>query len=216
MFRWKDGVLWPHSPAYGTAGGPACPSFLASSSLTFRLALASACGSKSMLPAFTLLSRDGSLAPAGSRVQGPASPLTALQTPCSPIGLPSPRQIGYPPSGSAYLPTGKDVGMDPGRPSRPAAGLFDPPSRTPRFILYIFLVLTAIVFLPGLNEVRPLVVAALLLGGPAIAFLAIRAWRTRESLATVPRLIVETGVVFGPLLFVLALLDLFGIRRFGG
>ena len=106
--------------------------------------------------------------------------------------------------------------MDPSRPSRPEAGLFDPPSRTPRFILYIFLVLTAIVFLPGLNEVRPLVVAALPLGGPAIAFLAIRAWRTRESLATVPRLIVETGVVFGSLLFVLALLDLFGIRRFGG
>ncbi|GIW06296.1 MAG: hypothetical protein KatS3mg060_1101 [Dehalococcoidia bacterium] len=106
--------------------------------------------------------------------------------------------------------------MTAGRPNRKEAGLFDPSSREPRFILYIFLVLAAIVFIPGLNEIRPLVLGALLIGGPAIAYLSIRTWRSRESLAGMPRLIVETGVVFGALLFVLALLDLLGIRRFGG
>ena len=106
--------------------------------------------------------------------------------------------------------------MNAGRPDRKETGLFDPGSREPRFILYIFLVLAAIVFIPGLNEIRPLVLAALLIGGPAIAYLSVRTWRKRESLAGMPRLIVETGVVFGVLLFALALLDLLGIRRFGG
>ncbi|MCS6801520.1 MAG: hypothetical protein RMM58_03515 [Chloroflexota bacterium] len=105
--------------------------------------------------------------------------------------------------------------MNAGRPKK-EQGLFDPGSREPRFILYIFLLLAAIVFLPGVNENRPLVLAALLIGGPAIAYLSLRTWRSRESLAGTPRLIVETGVVFGVLLFFLALLDLLGIRRFGG
>ncbi|MFN8533717.1 MAG: hypothetical protein U0556_09235 [Dehalococcoidia bacterium] len=106
--------------------------------------------------------------------------------------------------------------MTAGRPKGKEAGLLDAGSREPRFILYIFLALAVIVFVPALSEIRPLVVGALLIGGPAIAILSIRTWRVRESLSGMPRLVVESGVVFGVLLFVLALLDLLGIRRFGG
>lgn len=110
--------------------------------------------------------------------------------------------------------------MTSGRGQRPSgkrlAGIFDAESREPRIILYIFIALATIVFIPFFSEVRPLVQVALLTGGPAIAVLSLRSWRNRGALGDMARMTVESGVIFGILLTILGIVDVLGIRPFGG
>jgi hypothetical protein len=95
---------------------------------------------------------------------------------------------------------------------RGSAGLFDPSSREPRFILYILGLLGLIVILPFFNEYRLVIGLSLIVGGALIVYFAARAFGLRDRLSTVARLIVETGPVVGIGLILLAIVYLFDLR----
>lgn len=85
-----------------------------------------------------------------------------------------------------------------------------------RFIIYLFLVLAAVVFLPGLSDNRSLVLITILICGPAIVVLSTRSWSDRQKLTGLGRTVVEAGPVFGTLITLLAVAEVFGFHVLGG
>ena len=76
-------------------------------------------------------------------------------------------------------------------------GMFDPRSRGPRFILYIFVYLLLVVFLPFLNEITPLVIVSLLVGGPLILVLAYNGLPYKSHFTGPAKMALEIGPIFG-------------------
>lgn len=76
-------------------------------------------------------------------------------------------------------------------------GMFDPRSRGPRFILYIFVYLLLIVFVPALNEITPLVIVSMLVCGPLILVLAYKGLPYRSSFTGIAKMALESAPIFG-------------------
>jgi hypothetical protein len=85
-----------------------------------------------------------------------------------------------------------------------------------RFILYLFIVLAAVVFIPGLSDNRTVVLVTILICGPAIVVLSMRSWSDRQRLTGLGRTVVEAGPIFGTLITLLAVAEVFGFHVLGG